>query len=522
MSTLLAFLGGMLLAAALAYLVARGRLRGAAETADELRNEASAFRAERDANAAGSAQYRDELAQTRENALRELGDTRTAAANESKTVHAELASAQTELATARTELRKEREAHTERLKERDAAVDRLDERMKAVVAEALPNSARQLVALARSEFGKEREVTKRELATERLQLKTMYESVSSQLGKVEGKLADIEKERVAGREQLDAQLANLRSSHKELLAGTQALVGALHRPEVRGRWGEFQLRNLVEQAGMLPYVDFDEQPTVHGDDGVLRPDACIHMPGGRDVIVDSKVPLEALMAASAATDPDERERLLGEHARQLRAHLNKLDSKSYWDALSCSPDFVAMFVPSDEVVLAAMRVDRKLAGDVHAKRVVIVSPMNLMALLRVVALGWRQEKLAENAEEVAKLGRDLHKRLGVFARKLRGLGKRLGSLLKAWNEVVGSFEHNVVPAARRFTELGVVPHDHELEGSEALPFPPREIEGRSLPALADGDETDVDAEVAELGDPDDRREQGDHRALGGEDSASAA
>lgn len=497
MSTLLAFLGGVVLVAALAYLLVRARLRGAAETANELRNEATGLRSERDAKATESERYRDGLTQSRENALRELGDTRTAAAEEAKKLRAELATTQTELATTRTELRKEREAHAERLQERDAALERVDERMKAVVAEALPNSAKQLVALARSEFGKEREVTKRELATERLQLKTMYETVSTQLGKVEGKLGQFEKERAAAREQLDAQLDALKGSHKELLAGTQALVGALHRPEVRGRCGEFQLRNLVEQAGMLPHVDFEEQPTVAGYDGVLRPDASLHMPGGRDVIVDSKVPLEALLAASAATDPDEREALLREHARQLRAHLNKLDSKSYWDAVSCTPDFVAMFVPSDEVVLAAMRVDRKLAEDVYAKRVVIVSPINMMALLRVIVLGWRQEKLAENAEEIAELGRDLHKRLGVFARRLSQVGKRLGSLLRAWNDAVGSFDHNVVPAARRFNELGVVPHDDQIDGAEALPFAPREIEGRGLPALAEA--SGGDAEVAELG-----------------------
>jgi DNA recombination protein RmuC len=473
-------LAGIVLGGVVSLLVMRARLATARDVADALRREAEGLRGERETALSDATQLREELASAREGALRDVAEVRGAATDETAAVREELATAREELATVRAELRKDREAHGERLEEKEAELERLDERVKAALSEALGGSTRQLVSLAKSEFGKERAIAKREIDAEHQRVNRMFESVTSVLGKVEGKLGDIEKERVAGREQLDAQLENLRGSHKELLAGTQALVGALHRPEVRGRWGEFQLRNLVEQAGMLPYVDFDEQPTVHGDDGVLRPDACVHMPGGRDVIVDSKVPLEALIAASAATDPDERERLMHEHARQLRAHLNKLDSKVYWDAMTCSPDFVAMFVPSDEVVLAAMRVDRKLAEDVHAKRVVIVSPMNLMALLRVVALGWRQEKLAENAEEVAKLGRDLHKRLGVFARKLRGLGKRLGSLLKAWNEVVGSFDHNVVPAARRFTELGVVPHDHDLEGSEALPFAPREIEGRGL------------------------------------------
>ncbi len=481
------FLAGIFFAAVVAALILRFRLAAANEVADALRRGSEELRTERDSALGDAAQLRQELAGTREGALREVAEVRGAASGETAAVRAELATAREELATARAELRKDREAHAERLEEKEAELERLDERVKAALSEALGGSTRQLVALAKSEFGKERAIAKREIDAEHQRVNRMFESVSSVLGKVEGKLGEIEKERVAGREQLDAQLENLRGSHKELLAGTQALVGALHRPEVRGRWGEFQLRNLVEQAGMLPYIDFDEQPSVDGDDGLLRPDACVHMPGGRDVIIDSKVPLDALLAASAATDPDEREHLLGEHARQLRAHLNKLDSKSYWDAMSCTPDFVAMFVPSDEVVLAAMRVDRKLAEDVYAKRVVIVSPMNLMALLRVVALGWRQEKLAENAEEVATLGRDLHKRLGVFARKLRGLGKRLGAVLKAWNEVVGSFDHNVVPAARRFTELGVVPHDQELDSSAPVPFAPRDIEGRGLMVPDDGD-----------------------------------
>jgi DNA recombination protein RmuC len=517
MTTLLAFIIGALAGVAVALAVTRTRVTSAGAIAEALRRESDEVRGERDAASADTARLRDELGSARESAVRDVAEAHGAGAEVATTVRAELADARAELATARTELLKEREAQADRLHERDAALARLDERVKAALSEALPGSTRQLVALAKSEFGREREVTKREIAAEHQRLNKMFESVNSALGKVEGKLGDIEKERAVAREQLDAQLEALRGSHKELLAGTQALVGALHRPEVRGRWGEFQLRNLVEQAGMLPHVDFDEQPTVVGGDGVLRPDACLHMPGGRDVVVDSKVPLEALLQASAATDPDERDALLREHARQLRAHLNKLDSKAYWDAMTSVPDFVAMFVPSDEVVLAAMRVDRKLAEDVHAKRVVIVSPMNMMALLRVIALGWRQEKLAENAEEVARVGRDLHKRLGVFARRLSQVGKRLGSLLKAWNDAVGSFDHNVVPAARRFTELGVVSHDHEIAGTDALPFAPREIEGRGLPELPEGN---GDGGVVELGGKppaqstgaDDESEDGDPRA----------
>jgi DNA recombination protein RmuC len=246
----------------------------------------------------------------------------------------------------------------------------------------------------------------------------------------------------------------LKTSQGELLAGTQALVGALRRPHVRGRWGEVQLRNVVEAAGMLPHVDFDEQPAVAGEDGRLRPDACVHLPGGRDVVIDAKVPLEAYMEALSVTDVDEQERLLGEHARHVRQHLTHLDSKAYWEGFENSPDFVVMFVPNDEVLLAAMRADRKLAENIQRRNVVIATPMNLMALLRIIALGWPHEVLAANAREVEQLGRQLHKRLGVFAGRLQTLGKRVGSLVKGYNDAVGSFERSVLPGARRFTELG--------------------------------------------------------------------
>jgi DNA recombination protein RmuC len=503
---------GAVVGAAIVFVIARVRVMSADELIETLRGDVERLRSERDSSMGEVSDLREQLGGGREAAVGQLAEVREAAAQQAALAQQQLAGVQTELATAQTELRKEREAHAERLQEKEAELQRLDERVKAALTDALGGSTKHLVAVAKAELGKERSEAKAEIEAEHQRVNHMFESVSQVLGKVEGKLGEVEKERVASREQLDAQLATLKDSHKELLAGTQALVGALHRPEVRGRWGEFQLRNLVEQAGMLRHVDFDEQPKVEGDDGILRPDACVHMPGRRDVIIDSKVPLDALMAASAATSPDERERLLGEHARQLRTHLNKLDSKSYWDALPCTPDFVVMFVPSDEVVLAAMRADRKLAHDVYAKRVVIASPMNLMALLRVIALGWRQEKLAENAEEVERLGRDLHNRLGVFARKLRGLGKRIGTLLKSWNEVVGSFDHNVLPASRRFAELGLVAEDQELERPDALPFAPREVQGRGLPELEGG--RGEDDSVVEFGDRDERdgnADEGDHK-----------
>jgi DNA recombination protein RmuC len=493
---------GGIVGALLAYLVLRVRL-GA------VRDLVQALREERDSAASEAKDLLGRLGDDREKAARELGGARKEAADELVGVRKELADANTALATAQTELRKEREAHAERLRELQAAQDRLDERVKAALSEALGGSTEQLVALAKAQLGEERAQTKRELDRTDKKFEEMFKSVSGTLEKVTVKLDEIEKERLAGREQLDAQLSALKASQGELLAGTQALVGALRRPHVRGRWGEVQLRNVVEAAGMLPHVDFDEQPSVAGEDGRLRPDACVHLPGGRDVIIDAKVPLEAYMEALSATDVDEQERLLGEHARHVRQHLAHLDSKAYWERFANSPDFVVMFVPNDEVLLAAMRTDRKLAEQVQRRNVVIATPMNLMALLRIIALGWRHEVLAANAREVEQLGRELHKRLGTFAGRLQALGKKVGSLVKGYNEAVGSFEKSLLPGARRFTELGAAPEGPQLSASDQVTTLPREVRVPELDESAEYEDSDWSPGLSRGGDD---GEHGDDRA----------
>ena len=352
--------------------------------------------------------------------------------------------------------------------------------MKAALTEALGGSTKQLVAIAKAELGKERAEANRGLDAEQKRMAEMFGRVDQTLGKVAGKLEEVERDRLTSREQLEAQLRMMRESQSELMAGTQALVGALRRPHVRGRWGEVQLRNIIEAAGMLPHVDFDEQVSLPGDEGALRPDACLHLPGSRDVIVDSKVPLEAYMESLSATDPAEEDRLLKEHARHVRAHLNALDSKAYWERLDCSPDFVVMFIPNDQVLLAAMGADRTLAQDVERKRVVIETPMNLMALLRIIALGWRQEALAANALEIESLGRELYTRLSGFTVKLQGLGKKLGTLVRGYNDAVGSFDARVLPSARRMAELGTVAAGDGIPGADEITLVPRELRAREL------------------------------------------
>ena len=453
---------GLALGAVVVYLVSRTRVNAAEQMATQMRDERNTATAE-------ATSLREQLGSDREASVLELTGVRE-----------ELAAARTALATAETQLKAEREAHADRLAQLREAEGRIDERVKAALTDALGGSTKQLVAIAKAELGKERSEAKREIDAEHKRLGEIFGHVDQTLGKVAGKLEEVERDRITSREQLAAQLRTMRESQSELMAGTQALVGALRRPHVRGRWGEVQLRNIIEAAGMLPHVDFDEQVSLPGEDGVLRPDVCLHLPGSRDVIVDSKVPLEAYMESLSATDPAEQERLLTKHARHVRAHLTALDSKSYWERLECSPDFVVMFIPNDQVLLAAMEADRTLAQEVERKRVVIATPMNLMALLRIIALGWRQEALAENAREIESLGRELYTRLSVFAAKLQTLGKRVGALVRGYNDAIASFESRVLPSARRMAKLGTVAANQELPTAEPITLVPRELRAQEL------------------------------------------
>jgi DNA recombination protein RmuC len=460
------------------YLLSRVRLGAYEEQLRDAREQARQLRGERDRALAEVAALHERLAGGQHEAHQELTDVRT-----------ELASAQARLATAQAELGAERNAHEERVAELRAIEANIDDRVKAATSGALKETAPQLVALAKAQLGKARAEAKAEIDAEHKEVAQLVGGVEQTLTHIAGRLDEIERERIKGRTELAAQLQTMRQSQSELMAGTQALVGALGRPHVRGRWGEIQLRNIIEAAGMLRHVDFDEQRALNGEQGVLRPDACVHMPGGRDVIVDAKVPLAAYLESISATDDAERERLLGEHARQVRAHINSLDSKGYWERLSCSPDFVVMFIPNDQVLLAAMDADKSLAAEIHRKQVVIATPMNLMALLRIIALGWRQEVLAANATEVEKLGRELYKRLGVFTRHLSGLGKKIGTLVKGYNEASGSFNRMVLPGARRLSELGTVAPDGALADLDEVTQIPREMQRgdvspRALPPSA--------------------------------------
>jgi DNA recombination protein RmuC len=311
-----------------------------------------------------------------------------------------------------------------------------------------------------------------------------HAEVMQGLDRLSDQLHDLDHARATWQAQLHQQVLDMRLTTESLRRETQTLSTALRRPQVRGRWGELHLRRAVELAGLVDRCDFREQVQLHGADAVLRPDLVVHLAGGRSVVVDSKVPLDAFLDATATDDPDERQAHLARHARQLRDHVELLGSKRYWRALPETPEFVVLFLPAESFLSAALEADGSLIEYAADRGVVPASPTTLIALLRTVAHGWRHEALAERAREIHRVGRDLHERLGTMSGHLGRLGRSLDTAVGAYNQAVGSWESRVLVAARRFEELDVT--DDRLEGPPAVEAAARPVGSvHALPPLRD-------------------------------------
>jgi DNA recombination protein RmuC len=275
------------------------------------------------------------------------------------------------------------------------------------------------------------------------------------LDRLHDRMRDLEQQRVAWQGQLRQQVDDVRLTAEQLRRETASLATALRKPQVRGRWGELHLRRSVELAGMVAHCDFDEQVHLADGDAVRRPDLVVHLAGGRSIVVDSKVPLDAHLDALATDDDDERRAHLRRHVRQLRAHVDGLSSKAYWRALAATPEFVVLFVPAESSLAAALDADPELLEYAAARNVVVATPTTLIALLRTVAHGWTTEVLAERTREIHELGRELHARLGVMGGHLDKLGRSLKGSVDAYNRAVGSLEGRVLVTARQFEDIGV-------------------------------------------------------------------
>jgi len=386
---------------------------------------------------------------------------------------AALAGVQGQLVMAQAELQAERAAAAQREAAWAEAQEQLKGAFAALSAQALQQNNAQFLELANARLKETQQAAQGDLEQRKQAIEQLLAPLREQLGKYEEGLRLLELSRQDAYSRLVTQVQALSDSEQRLQVATSNLVTALRAPSTRGRWGELQLRRVVEVAGMLEHCDFEEQVQVSTDEGRLRPDMVVHLPGSRLVIVDAKVPLQAFLDANEATDEAAKRSDLADHARQLRAHVDMLAGKAYWQQFDQSPEFVVAFVPGEPLLAAAFEHDPSLLEHALSKRVLLASPVTLIALLRTVAAGWQEEALAKNAEEVREIGRELYRRLSTFGEHLAHMGKGLSSAVDAYNKAVGSLERNVLPQARRFQELGVVgdagKYMPELDSVNSLP-----------------------------------------------------
>lgn len=389
--------------------------------------------------------------------------------------------ASTKIAELTTLLTEERKSAGEKLALLNEAQQKLADAFKALSADALKSNNQSFLELAKTSLEKFQEGAKGDLDARKKAVDELVRPLKESLEKVDTKIGEMEKVRLAAYSALSEQLKGLIETQIPMLRGeTQSLVRALRQPTVRGRWGEIQLKRVVEMAGMLDHCDFLEQESREGEDGRLRPDLIVRLPGGKQVVVDAKAPIAAYLEAMEAPDEATQQALLADHARQVRNHMTNLGRKAYWEHFDPTPEFVVLFLPGEMFFSAALQQDPGLIEYGVNEKVIPATPTTLIALLRAVSYGWRQEAIARNAQELSDLGKDLYKRLGDLAEHWIGVGKGLDRALDAYNRATGTLESRVLVTARRFRDLGSAPADAVIEVLEPLDHAPRNLQAPEL------------------------------------------
>ncbi len=432
---------------------------------------------------------------TYETQLRQLDSAKAAAESSASEVRKQYEALRTEVSQARerigqeSNLRAAAEASLakteENLKEQrtllDGAQTRLSDAFRSLAGEALTESTNQFLKLAESRLGTLQVDATSQLNNKKIEIDGIVHPLNETLKELKAELNRVESSRQEAYGQLTSQVHALSDTNRQLRDETGSLVNSLRQPQIKGKWGELTLRRAIELAGLSPHCDFNEQHRVSTEDGILRPDLVIHVAGGKHIVVDSKVPLHAFLSVVSAQNEEERLSAMKSHVDLVRKHIKDLSNKTYWSQFDQTPELVVLFMPAEAFFSAALEQDRDLMEDAMQQRVILASPTTLIALLKSVAYGWRQEDVSRNAEKISELGKQLHDRVLKFLEHMGSIRTGLETANGAYNRAVGALESRVLPSVRRFKELGVQATE-EVEAAE-----PTETSLRSLPSATPGD-----------------------------------
>jgi len=376
-----------------------------------------------------------------------------------------------------TTLELERKSHVEKLETLEQARAQLSETFGHLSSQALKHNSEEFLKLAQENLKQFQAKAQGDLSQKEQAIENLVKPIKEALDKTEKQIRMMEHERKEAYGSLTKHLETMAETQQALQGETRNLVKALSRPEVRGQWGELTLKRLAELAGMVEHCDFFEQQHTSTEEGALRPDMIVRMPGNREIVVDVKTPLDAYLSAVEATNDTDRDAHLVRHTRNVRKRVSELASKAYWTQFSHSPDFVVLFIPGDQFLSAALDNDHSLLEDAMQQKVILATPTSFVALLRAVAYGWRQESLARNAEQIREVGEELYGRLGTFADHLGKMGRSLGSSVQHFNKAVSSFDSRVIPSVRKFSEMGLSAKK-DVESVEQIEVTTRDIESQ--------------------------------------------